>query len=203
MAQSTLNMNTSNEEMTPGQTLNEIRELMNRSTRSYMSGWTPLLCGLVALAGAVIAGKLIRSGASACTINIVAGITLILGVLIPLIQYASWTKEQGNTLTFSTVSQRLLGAVFFPVTAGGVLSIALETAGLYEWIPAAMLLFYGLGVINLGHYSEKTLPWPGYLFLITGALACFLREYPLVLWSIGFSGVHIVYGIYLITRNRG
>lgn len=89
MAQSTLNMNTSNEEMTPGQTLNEIRELMNRSTRSYMSGWTPLLCGLVALAGAVIAGKLIRSGASVCTINIVAGITLILGVLIPLIQYAS------------------------------------------------------------------------------------------------------------------
>lgn len=196
-------MKDNNNRMAPEQALNEIRELMNRSSRSYMSGWAPLLCGLAALAGGVTAGKLISGGASVCIVNAVAGVTLLIGILIPQVLFVSWARKKGIPMAFNTVNRRLTGAIFIPVIAGGILSIALETAGLYEWIPAAMLLFYGLGVINLGHYSEKTLSWPGILFLVAGALACFLREYPLVLWMAGFSGVHIVYGIYLIAKNRG
>lgn len=192
-----------NQKMAPEEALNEIRELMNRSSRSYMSEWAPLICGIVAVAGGLTAGRLIAGGASVCTINVVAGVTLILGMAFPFLLYAVWAKRHGIPLSFNAVNRRMAGALFVPMVAGGAMCIGLEVVGLYEWTAAAMLLFYGLGVVNMGHYSEKTLPWPGYLFIAVGALACFLHEYALQLWIAGFGGVHLAYGVYLILKNRG
>ena len=70
-------MKENEDKMAPGDALDEIRELMNRSTRSYLCGWSPLLCGLVALTGGLL-------------VNwdnwlVVSCVTLVLGVLIPFV----------------------------------------------------------------------------------------------------------------------
>ena len=76
-------------------------------------------------------------------------------------------------------------------------------AGSYEWLAAVMLCFYGLAVFNLSGISEKSLALPGILLVVIGLAACFLRQYALTLWIVGFGGLHIIYGIYLIFKNRG
>ena len=213
VAQSTFNMKKEERKMAPGQALEEIRDMMNRSTRSYLCGWSPLLCGLVALAGGLLVRRLIGSaGAHAydsgfpiAPVCIVAAVTLALGVLVPFVFSLIRAGKNGIALSFNANNRRLFVTLFLPVFIGGMMSIAMCSAktGMYEWIPAVMLCFYGLAVTNLSKCSEPSLEWPGLILILIGLAACFLRRYALELWILGFGAVHVVYGVYLIFKSRG
>lgn len=213
MAQSTFNMEENEEGIAPGQALEEIRDLMNRSTRTYLCGWSPLLCGLVALAGGLVARGLIGSaGAHAgdsgfpiAPVFIVAVITLVLGILVPFVFSLIRAGKKGIALSFNANNRRMFVTLFLPVFIGGMISIAMCSAktGMYEWIPAVMLCFYGLAVSNLSKCSEPSLEWPGLFLILIGLTACFLRRYALELWILGFGAVHVVYGVCLIFKGRG
>lgn len=188
-------MKENEDKMAPGDALDEIRELMNRSTRSYLCGWSPLLCGLVALTGGLL-------------VNwdnwfVVSCVTLVLGVLIPFVFSLVRAGKDGVQISFNSKNRRLTQTLFLPVFIGGVICIAMLAAGSYEWLAAVMLCFYGLAVFNLSGISEKSLALPGILLVAIGLAACFLRQYALTLWIVGFGGLHIIYGIYLIFKNRG
>ncbi|MCQ2125914.1 MAG: hypothetical protein MJZ06_00550 [Bacteroidaceae bacterium] len=199
--------------MAPGQALEEIRDMMNRSTRSYLCGWSPLLCGLVALAGGLLVRRLIGSadahaydsGFPIAPVCIVAVVTLALGVLVPFVFSLIRAGKNGIALSFNANNRRLFVTLFLPVFIGGMMSIAMCFAktGMYEWIPAVMLCFYGLAVTNLSKCSEPSLEWPGLILILIGLTACFLRRYALELWILGFGAVHVVYGVYLIFKSRG
>jgi len=200
--------------MAPGEALDEIRELMNRSTRSYLCGWSSLLCGLIALAGGLLVDALLKAandfaggpGApiALALVFVVALATLVLGILVPFVFSLIRARKQGIKLSFNVNNRRMFVALFLPVFIGGVICIAMCCApnDMDEWIPAVMLCFYGLAVFNLSKCNETTMSWPGLVIIIIGLAACFLREYALTLWIIGFGGVHIVYGVYLIFKNR-
>lgn len=213
VTQSTFNMKEEERKMAPGQALEEIRDLMNRSTRSYLCGWSPLLCGLVALAGGLLVRRLIGSadahpydsGFPIAPVCIVAAVTLALGVLVPFVFSLKRAGKNGIALSFNANNRRMFVTLFLPVFIGGMMSIAMCSAktGMYEWIPAVMLCFYGLAVTNLSRYSESSLKWPGMILILIGLTACFLRRYALELWILGFGAVHVVYGSYLIFKSRG
>ena len=211
--QSAFNMKKEEGKMAPGQALEEIRDMMNRSTRSYLCGWSPLLCGLVALAGGLLVRRLIGSadahaydsGFPIALVCIVAAVTLALGVLVPFVFSLIRAGKNGIALSFNANNRRMFVTLFLPVFIGGMMSIAMCSAktGMYEWIPAVMLCFYGLAVTNLSRCSESSLKWPGMILILIGLAACFLRRYALELWILGFGAVHVVYGFYLIFKSRG
>lgn len=213
VAQSTFRIQMEEEKMVPGKALEEIRNLMNRSTRSYLCGWSPFLCGLIALAGGLVARGLIGSagahagdsGFPVAPVCIVAALTLGLGILVPFIFSLIRAGRNGIKLSFNANNRRLFVTLFMPVFIGGMMCIAMCTAktGMYEWIPAVMLCFYGLAVYNLSKCSEPSLKWPGLILILLGLAACFLRQHALVLWIMGFGGVHVIYGTYLIFKSRG
>lgn len=213
MAQSAFNMKKEEGKMAPGQALEEIRDMMNRSTRSYLCGWSPLLCGLVALAGGLLVRRLIGSadahaydsGFPIAPVCIVAAVTLALGVLVPFVFSLIRAGKNGIALSFNANNRRMFVTLFLPVFIGGMMSIAMCSAktGMYELIPAVMLCFYGLAVTNLSRCSESSLKWPGMILILIGLTACFLRRYALELWILGFGAVHVVYGVYLIFKSRG
>lgn len=188
-------MKETEEKIAPGEALDEIRELMNRSTRSYLSGWAPLLCGVVAILG----------GFLLCRLNgyMVAGVTLALGILVPFLFTLERAKREGVKLSFNTKNRRLAETLFLPVFIGGVMCIAMVLGGAYEWLAPVMLCFYGLAVFNLSKCSEATLVWPGAAFIVIGLVTCFFRQSGLELWILGFGGVHVFYGVFLIFKNRG
>lgn len=204
-----------------GRTLDEIRDLMNRSKRSKLDITVPLLCGAFSCVAGCVADNVIKSAhpedpASkvanmfgmhptnlVSTLIWIGAVTLVLGVLIAFLLTLERAKRDGMELTFSTRNRRMFEAMVLPVATGGIICIAMLCAHSYEWLAPMMLCFYGLAVCNLSKYSEASLKWAGIGFIFLGIVACFNRQHGLEFWTAGFGGVHVVYGIYLLFKNRG
>jgi hypothetical protein len=60
-----------------------------------------------------------------------------------------------------------------------------------------MLIFYGLALVNASKYTLHEIRYLGCLEILLGLIATFKFEYGLILWSLGFGVLHIVYGAYM------
>jgi len=65
----------------------------------------------------------------------------------------------------------------------------------YDLIVPASLIFYGLALLNAGHFTYNDIRYLGYLELLLGFISFWLVYYDIIIWSIGFGFLHIVYGI--------
>ena len=114
------------------------------------------------------------------------------------------SKRNNLRLTFDKRMAWMLLDFFIPLLAGGLLSIALVMQGHYGLTSSIMLLFYGLALINCSHYTYPIQRYLGYAVLILGIIDCFTISHALLFWFLGFSVMHIVFGIaYVLMFERG
>jgi hypothetical protein len=92
-------------------------------------------------------------------------------------------------------SKRLLINLAVPVIAGVVFVLALLFYGIYFLVVPATIIFYGLALINGGHFTFSDIKYLGYLELVIGFISLFLLQYALIIWIICFGVLHILYGI--------
>ena len=63
-----------------------------------------------------------------------------------------------------------------------------------ELVAPAMLVFYGLALINGSKYTFSDIRYLGFCELALGLMSSFFVSYGLLSWAIGFGVLHIVYG---------
>ena len=90
----------------------------------------------------------------------------------------------------------LLGALF-GIAIGVALCWAQQHYGL---ISSITLVFYGLALINSSHFSYPALRYLGYVELALGIIDCFLVNYALLTWFLGFGVAHILFGIVFMLK---
>ena len=211
------------EEKEVRQTLNDIREMMSKSSRfQAVSGWSIIIIGLYAAVASAMAAAVIGVGNwlpdfenlhrfanlnTPSRIRIAALIAIGLLMLSLLTVYVgAIIKSKRNNLRFvfdKRMMQMLLD-FFIPLAAGGLLSMALVMQGHYGLTSSIMLLFYGLAQLNCSHYTYPALRLLGYAELILGIIDCFTMSHALLFWFLGFSVMHIVFGIaYVLIFERG
>jgi hypothetical protein len=192
--------------------LTEIRSMMERSSRFLsLTGWSGILAGIYALAGAFIAYRffyLTPSGAVYNNIDMqeVQGnmnnlIFLALAVLVIAVGtavYLSWKKSQkeGKKL-WNPAARRVVINMGIPLVAGGVFVLILISKGLFIFTAPATLLFYGLALLNAANFTFEELRSLGFIQVILGLVASYFLGYGLLFWAFGFGMMHIVYGIYM------
>ncbi len=205
------------------QTLNDIREMMSKSSRfQAVSGCSIIIVGLYAAVASAMAATVIGVGDwlpcfenlhryanlnTPSRIRIAALIAIGLLMLSLLTVYVgAIIKSKRNNLRFvfdKRMMQMLLD-FFIPLAAGGLLSMALVMQGHYGLTSSIMLLFYGLAQLNCSHYTYPALRLLGYAELILGIIDCFTMSHALLFWFLGFSVMHIVFGIaYVLIFERG
>ena len=203
------------------QTLDDIREMMSKSSRfQAISGWSiiviGLLAGLASLMAAAVIGvadvpffdNLQRYSTlnTPLKIRIAALIALILFTVCLLIVFVfASVKSKRHNLPFSfdkRMRQMLLD-FFIPLIAGGLFSMAMVMQQHYGLTSSIMLMFYGLALINCSHYTYPILRWLGYTELLIGIIDCFTMSHALLFWFLGFSVAHILFGIiYVLMFDR-
>lgn len=195
------------------QTLTEIRGLMERSTKFLsLSGLSGVSAGLIALVGGIVAYVRLRPGwftlfdsdtyqrlTPPSRREVMEFLFVDAVVVFVLAMLAAWyftsrkARRQGLTV-WTAASRRLLWALLIPLLVGGVFCMGLVYHQLIWLVCPAMLTFYGLTLLNARQHTYRDLEYLGYCQIALGLIALFMTGYGLLIWTIGFGALHILYG---------
>ncbi len=199
-------------------TLTEIRSLMERSSRCLsLSGISGISAGIIAILGAVAVsffhGTSIvttaweRSYESGATVNadtMLFYLCTAIAVLILAITFAVFftvRKARKNNLpVWDGVTKRVLVSLLIPLVTGGIFCIILLLQMYTSLIAPAMLIFYGLALVNASKYAIGDVEYLGGAEIVLGLVAMFFAGHGLLFWVIGFGVLHILYGTYMYLK---
>lgn len=195
--------------------IQDIRQMMKKSTRFLsLSGLSGVFAGIYALIGAYFAQlflnedfgeyiNLMRDGDFTSMSEVVFSLYIkfviiavsVLAFSIVTAYYFSnrKAKQNGQTL-FDHTAIRVLINLAIPLVAGGVFCLALLYHGAIVYIAPAMLLFYGLALINASKYTYDDIRYFGICEIVLGLINAFNLGNGLLYWAFGFGVLHIVYG---------
>lgn len=191
--------------------LTEIRSMMERSTKFLsLTGWSGIMAGLYALAGAYIAYEVFKISGDAGVhrinrqeitgdvINLVLLALVILVLAIGTAIFLSWKKsgKSGESL-WNSASRRLITNMAIPLGTGGIFILILFAKGLFALAAPATLIFYGLALINASKFTYEEVKYLGITEIVLGLIASYFIGFALFFWAIGFGLMHILYGIYM------
>jgi hypothetical protein len=200
----------------PEEELAEIKSMMERSTRFLsLSGLSGILAGIYSLAAAGLAWYWIYfpssswgAGAESLSFRNLLNRLLLL-CLITLIAAVSsaylLSKKKGSNssqIFWTPASKRFLQALFLPVALGGFFCFALLHERAFGLIPAATLIFYGIGLVQSAQFTLGEIKNLGYTQLGLGLIAAFFPDFGLLCWALGFGAFHVVYGALMYFRHE-
>lgn len=199
----------------PEEELAEIKSMMERSTRFLsLSGLSGILAGGYALAAAGIAWFWIYFPSSSWSdgteslsfLDLLNRMLMLgLGTLIAAVSTAYFlSKKKGTAATqpfWSPASKRFLQSLFLPVSLGGFFCFSLLHESAFELVPAAMLLFYGIGLVQSAQFTLGEIKNLGFTQIILGLIAAFFPDFGLLCWAMGFGIFHLIYGTLMYFRH--
>jgi hypothetical protein len=176
-----------------------IRQMMEQSSRFLsLSGLSGILIGVFAITGAVIANYLVRNtdlskGDLLTQLFILAVIILVVSLVTVVVLTYRKAIHDGHKI-WNKGTRLLILNLSIPLISGGILTSIFVARGLYETVAAALLVFYGLALVNAAKYTRQEIYYMGLCQIATGIIAALLPAFALLFWSIGFGVIHILYG---------
>ena len=191
--------------------IQDIRNMMKKSTRFLsLSGLSGVFAGIFALAGAAVAhfyfmhlfraneytkGYSLIPMTNEIYINyfLIAGSVLFLSVITAYYFSNRKAKRMGQTL-FDHTAIRVLINLAIPLVTGGIFCISLLYYDNVAFVAPAMLLFYGMALLNTSKYTYDDIRYLAICEIVLGLLNSFNLGNGFLYWALGFGVLHIVYG---------
>jgi hypothetical protein len=192
--------------------IRDIRKMMKESSRFLsLSGLSGVLAGVFALAGAWLGYHFIsdyysqdpavrQESAGVYEILVLKVASVCFAVLVlsitSAICFSAIKAKRNNLKLIDHTSKKLIWSMAVPLVAGGIFCIALSVQGngYVSLVSPAMLIFYGLALVNGSRFTPDDVKYLGYLEITLGLAASFMRGHDLLFWSLGFGVLHIIYG---------
>lgn len=201
--------------------LKTIKKIMEESSRFLsLSGLSGLFAGIIALIGGAVAYLIILKSksllidedlmslsikeATTLKIQLIIDALLVLMLAIGVSLYFSYRRALHQGLKIWTpVSKRLLINLLVPLVAGGLFIVILYRENLWQFLVPAMLIFYGLALVNAGKFTYSEVFYLGLIEILTGLVSAIFLEYGLFFWCFGFGFLHIAYGLFMYRKYGG
>lgn len=194
--------------------ISHIRSMMEKSsTFISLSGLSGISAGIAALIGAFLAYRTLENyqidyleqGSRVFSSELLIELIWIaLGVLILAIAggiyFTVKNSKKKKQKIWNKVTRNLLINLIIPLIAGGIFCLALLYHNTVGLIAPAMLVFYGLALVNASKFTYGDIRWLGYLEILLGLISSFFIGYGLIFWALGFGVLHIVYGIVMFNK---
>jgi hypothetical protein len=202
----------------PTEDLQVIREIMERSSKFLsLSGLSGIFAGLCAFAGVTVAWFFILDTDQALFIQYihrpagsyssVMGFYLALDAILVLgfaLLGAGFFSQRKAVKTgqdiWNNSTKHLLINLMIPLVSGGIFIIILLARNILELVAPAMLIFYGLSLVNAGKFTLGEIHSLGLTEIVLGLLACVFINFGLLFWAVGFGLMHIIYGTIMYYR---
>ena len=194
--------------------ISEIKKMMERSSRFIsLSGLSGVFAGIWAIGGAMAAYIYFEMNilkpsfyesfeytrASRNVDDVLFFITDALIVLVLTfatgIYFTTRKAKKDGVAVWGKMSRKLLVNLFIPIVTGGVFCLLLYYHGEVLLIAPAMLIFYGLSLINASPFTLPDIRYLGMTEVVLGLISAYFVGYGLLFWTIGFGILHIIYGM--------
>jgi len=198
--------------------LKTIKKIMEESSRFLsLSGLSGLFAGLIALIGVNIAYfvilksrtllidehfmNILTSETNTIRIQLIIDAVSVLILAIGVSFYFSSRKAHLQGLKLWTpVSKRLFANFLIPLVSGGVFIIMLYIQNYMQLLVPAMLIFYGLALVNAGKFTYNEVFYLGLAEVLTGLFSAIFPGYGIFFWCLGFGFLHIGYGLIMYRK---
>lgn len=209
-----MNVNNTN----PKEDIQAIREIMERSSKfMLLNSWAGFFAGTCALIGAAIAWFVILDsgsvhfdefissvgGSPINSVTIGLGIDALVVLLVAGIAalYFSYRKaEKAGQKFWTTQTKRVLSYLLIPLVSGAMFVLILASRNYIDLTASAMLIFYGLALVNAGKFTSGEIHYLGMTEIGLGLLAGIFAPYGMLFWVLGFGVVHLIYGAVMYLR---
>jgi len=194
--------------------LQDIRQMMKQSNKFLsLSGLSGIFAGIYALGGAYLGQVIISDFIDDINLNgfsieeyrktvfrcvFVCAAVLVMSLVTALLFSGRKARKHGYKL-FDHTTWRLMINMLIPLFTGGMFCIAMlyHDNNFVQLVGPAMLMFYGLALVNGSKYTLNDIRYLGCMEIVLGIIACFYLGYGLLFWAIGFGVLHIIYGAYM------
>ena len=197
----------------PVETLNDIKQMMERSSRFIsLSGFSGIIIGILAI---IIVSLYCQHYAinpldldyaylkSLPPSHITVALVAALGLMLTSMAVATiMTIRRSAKLKISIwgqASKRLFINMFIPLSIGIVFCFILLFRELDLVLPLS-LVFYGMSLFNAGNYTQKSIRSLGIIEMLLGILCLVFMRYHILFWTIGFGLMHVLYGTYMYLK---
>ena len=204
----------------PRQTLQEIRNLMERSSRFIsLSGLSGVAAGVFALIATAmiyvycgltpfvhkyiyynIALKNPKWGIEFYPFLFLVGTFALIGAFASAWFFTSRKARKDGHQIWDKPTKLMLINLAVPLVTGGLFCLGLLYYGEIGFVAPATLVFYGLALVNASHYTLRDVRWLGYSEIAIGLIALFNVGFGLEFWAIGFGILHILYGTIMYNK---
>jgi hypothetical protein len=189
--------------------LQDIRKMMKESSRFLsLSGLSGVFAGAYALLGAWAANRVMIAARAeegygtsqedaVYKCALIALGTLFLSLATAILLSAKKASRNGHKL-FDHTAYRLMINMLIPLLAGGIFCVALlSNTNTVMLVAPAMLIFYGLALVNGSKYTMSDIRYLGCAEIALGLVCAFFPGYGLLFWALGFGVLHVTYGAYM------
>lgn len=190
-----------------------MRALMERNSKFLsLSGLSGVSAGVCALIGAFFAwnflGDLDSFGQHSVTHTaferyvfffLDSGLVM-LSALISATFFSLRMAKKKKLPMWTPSSKQLLINLLIPLAAGGAFCLILLSHELIALIPASMLIFYGISLLNASKYTLPEIKWLAISEIVLGLICAIWVEKSLIFWALGFGILHIIYGIVMYMK---
>lgn len=191
--------------------ISEIKKLMNISSRFIsLSGLAGIFAGIYALIGAAVAYYLVSiTGRDYLILDgtifriILLDLALVaLFSVITAIYLTTKKAKQDKVKIWDETTRKLLISFLVPLVAGGIYILIILNQQKYGQTGAFMLIFYGLSLINASKYTIGNIKYLGYIEIVLGLICTIIPGYGFWLWVLGFGVMHIIYGSFMLSKEK-
>lgn len=191
--------------------LSEIRNLMEQHSKFLsLSGLSGVSAGLVALLGVglawwqlghpwIFSDTVLVQAAKLEVLLYIAALVLLAAVSLAVLFSLRLARKRGLP-TWNNTAKRLLTSLALPLVVGGAFCAVQLLHGSIIWVPACMLLFYGLALLNASKHTIPEIRLLGYCELVLGLACAAWYEGALLFWAAGFGVLHVGYGIFMYLK---
>ena len=185
--------------------LKHIRSIMERSTKFLsLSGISGIMAGTFALIGSALTYMVMYRGLAithCIRLDIVLiAIFVVIGAASSGLYFSVKKAKKNGSKFWLPVTIQIIKDFAVPMIVGGIFCLILVYQNTTGLIGATMLIFYGIALINAGAHTYSDIKILGTCEIILGIFAGFFANYTLVLWTIGFGILHILYGIIVFLK---
>lgn len=189
------------------QDISEIRSLMEQNTKFLsLSGLSGISAGICGLSGALavylylgqsldyITPLLSESYLAPLTFMALTAVIVLLTAVGTAAFFSIRMARQKSIPIWNGAARMMLVNLLVPIVTGGLFCLAQVLHFSVIWVPATMLLFYGMALLQAGKYTQPEIRYLGYTEVTLGLVAAVWTGHGLIFWAIGFGLLHIVYG---------